>query len=130
MASSTSSKTERETLAARIEQEIEARAGVSVIVEVSDDAIEISGRVDTAEAKQAASDIAAEFATGKRIDNDLEVEGVLPVDVSEFHHGAAASAPVPENVAEIGRMGSELDPDLTDQQVSTSSLEMAGVDAG
>jgi len=128
MASSTSSKTERETLAARIEREIEARAGISVVVEVTDDGVIISGRVDTAEARQAASDIAAEIASGRRIDNDLEVEGVLLVGVSEFQHGEATSAPVPESADEIARMGSEIDPDFTDQQVSTTSLEMAGID--
>jgi hypothetical protein len=40
----------------------------------------------------------------------------------------ASAAPVPESVDEIGRMGSEIDPDFTDQEVSTTSLEMAGVD--
>ncbi len=125
-----SRKSEQETLASRVEREIETRAGVSVIVEESGDALIISGRVDTAEAKQAASDVAAEVAPSKRIDNDLEVEGVLPVEVSEFHHGVASAAPAPESVAEIGQLGSELDADFTDQQVSTTSLEMAGVDVG
>jgi osmotically-inducible protein OsmY len=123
------SKTERATLASRIEREIEARAGVSVIVEDTRDAIVISGRVDTAEAKQAATDIAAELVTGKRIDNDLEVEGVVPTEVSEFYHGVAPTAPAPENVAEIRAMGAELDPDFTDQKLDTTSLELAGVDA-
>jgi osmotically-inducible protein OsmY len=125
-----SSKSEQETLASRVEREIETRAGVSVIVEESGDALIISGRVDTAEAKLAASDVAAEVAPSKRIDNDLEVEGVLPVEVSEFHHGVASAAPAPESVAEIGQMGSEVDADFTDQEVSTTSLEMAGVDVG
>ena len=124
------SKTGQRSLAAGVERAIEAQAGLSVIVEETPDALIISGRVDTAEAKQAATDVAAQMVTGKRIDNDLEVEGTLPVTVSEFHHGDAASAPVPESAAEIGQMGAELDADLTDQDLSTTSLEMAGVDVG
>jgi len=123
-----SSKAERETLAARIEREIERRAEISVIVEESGDTLVLSGLVDTAEAKQAAGDIAAELAGGKRIDNDLEVEGTLPVEVSEFQHGEAPTAPVPESVAQIREADAEIEPDFTDQKVDTTGLEMAGIE--
>src|SRR5690349_16841880 len=86
---------ERERLAGQIEREIEAQAGISVIVEETADAIVLSGRVDTPEAKQAASDVAATLVTGKRIDNDLEVEGTLPVTVSEFHNDISPTDPAP-----------------------------------
>ena len=119
---------EQGTLAQRVEREIERQAGVSVIVEESGDALVLTGRVDTAEAKQAASDIASLLATGKRIDNDLEVEGTAPVTVSEFNHGIASAAPAPASVAEIDAEGAEIDADLTDQEVNTTTLQMAGVD--
>src|SRR5438105_2843653 len=103
----TRTDTNQSGLASRLEREIESRAGVSVIVEASSDALILSGRVDTAEAKQAAADIAAELASGKRIENDLEVEGTVPTEVSEFHHGIAPSASAPEGVDQIRAMGAE-----------------------
>jgi osmotically-inducible protein OsmY len=118
---------QHERLARQIEHEIEAQAGISVIAEETADAIVLSGRVDTPEAKQAASDVAATLATGKRIDNDLEVEGTLPVTVSEFHNDVSPTDPTPENVAEIRAAGADLDPDFTDQKLDTTALNMAGV---
>ena len=117
------------SLASTIERAIEERAGLSgVVVEETDDAIVLSGRVDSTEARQAAADIAGELAAGKRLDNDLEVEDLLPVTVADFNAGGPSAGDLPETVTEIRRAGGEIDPDFTDQPVSTTGLEMSGVD--
>lgn len=111
------------SLASTVERAIEERAGVAVIVEESAGTLVLSGRVDSAEARQAAEDVAREVAPGKRIDNDLEVEQVLPVSVSDFNADEPAAGDLPETVAEATRDGGEIDPDFTDQRLSTSGLE-------
>jgi osmotically-inducible protein OsmY len=115
-------------LAERIEREIERLTGTSVIVEESEDAFILSGRVDTPEARQAAEDIATALAGEKRVDNDLEVEGTVPVEVSDFHHSVAPSAELARDVPELQRRDAELEPDFTDQATGTTTLEAAGVD--
>ena len=112
----------------RIEQELERRAGINAAVEETAGTIVLSGLVDSAEARQAAEDIVAELAPpGTRIDNDLEVEQTLPVGTSSFYAGSAPSATTPDTVEEIRAADAEIEPDFTDQQLSTSGLEMAGV---
>ena len=116
------------SLAARIERELEQQGGINAVVEETREAIVLSGRVDTAEAKQAADDIAAALAGGKRIDNDLEVEAVSPQEVSNFYVGAAAAGDAPESVEELRDREAEVDADFTDQPLDTSGLPMSGVD--
>lgn len=113
-----------------IKRELEAQAGLSVIVEETNGTILLSGRVDSAEARQAAEDIATELAPGQRIDNDLEVDVVSPTEVSTSDAGRAVSADLPESVDELRAADSELEPDFTDQPLSTSGLETSGVDTG
>jgi osmotically-inducible protein OsmY len=115
-------------LTEQIEHAVADRAGVSVAVEDSGGRLILRGRVDTAEARQAAEDVARTLAGDRRIDNDLEVEQVVPMEVSDFHGGDAPAAALPESVEEIRDMGAEIDPDITGREVSTSTLEMSGVD--
>jgi osmotically-inducible protein OsmY len=115
-------------LTEQIEQAVAERAGVSIAVEDSGGRLILSGRVDTTGAKQAAEDVARTLAGERRIDNDLEVEQVVPVEVSDFHVGDAPAVAVPESVEEIRDMGAEIDADITGREVSTSALEMSGVD--
>ena len=115
-------------LGARIERELEARAGVNAIVEVRGEEIVLSGLVDTPEASQAAADIVAELAPSMRLTNDLEVEGTSPVEVSDFYVGEGTTADTPESLEEIAEREGEIDPDFTDQRLSTSGLATAGVD--
>jgi osmotically-inducible protein OsmY len=117
-----------EPLTGRIERELERRAGVNAAVEIRGGEVVLSGRVDTAEARQAAEDIVAELAPELRLTNDLEVENVLPTEVSSFYAGVAPSAEAPESVEQIAEREGEIDPDFTDQALSTSGLATAGVD--
>jgi osmotically-inducible protein OsmY len=117
------------SLAATIERAIEARAGLNVAVEQTGNLVVLSGRVDTAEARQAAEDIAAGLAGGRRVDNGLDVEAVLPVDVGDFNADGPSAGDLPDTMAELAATESEIDPDFTDQPLGTDTLETAGVDA-
>jgi osmotically-inducible protein OsmY len=115
-------------LAQEITRRLEQDAGVDAVVEIQGNRVILSGRVDTAEAKQAASDIVAMLAPDKQIDNDLDVEVVSPTKVSIFHAGVAQSAMLPDDVGEIRAADSSLDPDFMARPNDDSSLHMAGVD--
>ncbi|MDQ6670968.1 MAG: BON domain-containing protein [Chloroflexota bacterium] len=100
-------------LRALIENEL-ANAGLQVAVESSDGALVLNGVVDTEEARQAASDIAGQLAPRARIDNQLEVETILPTNLDDFV-GEQPSAELSETGADIEATGGELEPDFTDQ---------------
>ncbi|MGH2352471.1 MAG: BON domain-containing protein [Chloroflexota bacterium] len=122
------SKVEQQSLVDRLERELEAQAGINAVVEVKGDELVLSGRVDTPEARQAAEDIVSGLVQGKRINNGLEVETVRPQAVSDFYAGEAPSAEPPESLEEIREQELEIDPDFSDQALSTSGLASAGVD--
>ncbi len=124
------------TLETRIEQALEARAGVSAVVDIRNGEITLSGMVDTAEARQAAADVVAELAPQLRLTNDLEVETVLPAEPTDLYGGSTAEAQPAEgatgepaeSLEALAAREGEIDPDFTDQPLSTSGLESAGVD--
>jgi osmotically-inducible protein OsmY len=111
-------------LTARLERQL-AEAGLQVTVEDTDGSILLTGVVDTAEAREAAGQIAARVAPGRRIDNQLEVETVLPTDVDDFV-GDEASAELPDSLSELTARGGEIDPDFTDQTVLRDPLAASG----
>jgi osmotically-inducible protein OsmY len=100
-------------LRARIEDEL-SKAGLQVTVESSDGALVLNGVVDTEEARQAADDIAGLLAPDARIDNQLEVETILPTNLDDFV-GEQPTAELSETAADIEAGGGELEPDFTDQ---------------
>ena len=112
------------TLMAQLEQQL-AEAGLQVAIEDSDGALVLSGIVDTAEAREAASDLVSQVAPHRRIDNQLEVETILPTDVDDFV-GGEVSAEVAETAGEASADGGELEPDFTDQPI----LRDAGAASG
>jgi osmotically-inducible protein OsmY len=111
-------------LTRKIEQQL-ASAGMQVAVESSDGSLVLSGIVDTEEARQAASDIASQIAPNARIDNQLEVESVLPTDVDDFV-SEYPTAELADTPAEIIGSGGELDPDFTDRPGITDPLAASG----
>jgi osmotically-inducible protein OsmY len=114
---------------ARIEQQL-AEAGLQVTVEDSraEGALILSGIVDTEEARQAATDIAARVAPGQRIDNQLEVETIQPTNIDAFASDRP-SAEVADSTGEIAAAGEELEPDFTDQRGIADPNEAAGPDS-
>ena len=100
-------------LRAQIEDEL-AKADLQVTVESSDGALVLNGVVDTEEARQAAEDIAGQQVPDARIDNQLEVQTILPTSLDDFV-GEQPTAELSETSADILATGGELDPDFTDQ---------------
>jgi osmotically-inducible protein OsmY len=111
------------TLVAHIEQAIARGAGQHVAVEDSDDAIVLSGLVDSVEARQAAADIAAGLAPGRRIDNNLEVEAFAPMQAADLTLAEPSTAVLPETVGELAQMDADVEPDFTDQALDTVGID-------
>lgn len=128
MANRNVGRTVRVSLADRIELTVAERAGIYITVEETGGALILNGRVDTEEARQAAADLAGELAPGRAIENALEVESVVPVDISSFHAGDAGAAVTPGSVGEMERMDSGVEPDFQGDEGSTSSQVMGGVE--
>src|SRR5438105_5129218 len=101
----------------RLERQL-ADAGLQVAVQSSreDAEIVLVGVVDTEEARQAAQDIAAQVAPKARIDNQVEVETVLPSDIDDFA-GDEPTAEMADSSVDIAATGGEMEPDFTDQAV-------------
>jgi osmotically-inducible protein OsmY len=116
------------SLPARLEQQLE-QAGINALVEQAAGVITLSGRVASVEERQAAEEIASGLAPDQRIDNNLEVETVLPTDVQDFQ-SEEPSAELAESVAEIQAAGGELEPDFTDQAVLTDPAASPGSSSG
>lgn len=114
-------------LATRLEEQL-AEAGFQVVVENSDGSLIMSGIVDTEEARQAAEDIASQVAPNARIDNQLQVETILPTSIDDFASDNP-SADVADSAVEIAASGEELEPDFMDRPVLTDPVEAAGADS-
>jgi osmotically-inducible protein OsmY len=112
------------SLIERIEQQL-AEAGLQVAVESSDGTLILSGMVDTEEAREAAFDVVTMAAPTARIDNQIEVETILPTDVGDFA-GGEPSAEVAESSADIRASGGEIEPDFMQPSAITDPLEAAG----
>jgi osmotically-inducible protein OsmY len=113
------------TVTQRIERELE-RAGLYLAVEDSDGALILSGRVDTAEDSQAAEDIVRELAPGRRIDNQLEVELVLPETVGDRTSEEPSETDLPDSVGQLREWGGDIEPDFTEQRLFTDASEEPG----
>jgi osmotically-inducible protein OsmY len=111
-------------LTERIEEQL-AEAGLQVAVESSDGSLILSGVVDTEEAREAAFDIVTMAAPNARIDNQIEVETVLPTDVDHFA-GDEPSAEMAESSADIRASGGEIEPDFMRPAALTDPLDAAG----
>jgi osmotically-inducible protein OsmY len=113
--------------ARKIEQAIARDAGLDVIVEEDAGTLRMEGQVDSVEDSLASEDIATSLAHGEPIDNDLDVEAVIPTGAEGFAGGDAQAELVwaePEPDATSARL--ELDADFTDQVM----LDDAGAAAG
>lgn len=112
------------SLIERIEQQIAERAGLDVAVELSGTTVTLSGRVDTAEARQAAHDVVKSVLPEAEIDDNLEIEETVPLDVRDFDLDEPGGE-LPASLAEM-RTQSDVEPDFSEQPLVTSTVEMAG----
>jgi osmotically-inducible protein OsmY len=111
-------------LTRRLEQRL-ADAGLQADVEQSDGALILSGVVSSEEARQAAEDIAAQVAPDARIDNQLEIETLLPTDVDAFA-GDEPTAEMSDSLDDILASGGEIEPDFTNRPGFSDPLAAAG----
>ena len=114
-------------LTAKIERQL-ADNEMQVAVEFSDGALILSGVVDTQEARQAAEDIASSIAPDARIDNQIDVETVLPTDVDDFV-SEEATAELENSVDDLRAHGEEFEPDIAGRGVVTDPVEIVGADS-
>jgi len=108
----------------RIQQQL-AGAGIQAAVEVADGTLVLNGIVESEESRQAASDIASQMVDDVPIDNQLEVETVLPVNVEDFQAGEV-SAELAESSDDILVAGGDINPDFTDRPGLSDPTEAGG----
>lgn len=114
-------------LTARLEQQL-ADAGFQIAVEDSDGSLILSGIVDTEEAREAVVDLVNQTAPSARVDNQIEVETVLPTDIDRFASDAP-TAEMDDSLNEIVAADGELEPDFTDQRMIADPNEAMGADS-
>jgi osmotically-inducible protein OsmY len=117
------------TWRSKLEREL-SDSGLDIVVEESDDSLILSGLVDSAEARRAASDIVAGYASGRRIDNQLEVVPQLPETVADLTSDEPSQGDLPGSVTELRAQGGEIEPDFTDQPLLTDPTYAAGPSSG
>jgi osmotically-inducible protein OsmY len=96
---------QRPELAATVEQHLHEQAGLHVSVRRQGDALTLEGRVGSAEARQAAEDLARGVAPGYRIQNHLEIEDLRPDEVRHVRIVEANDLAAPENAASRAKPG-------------------------
>ena len=120
---------EHGSLAARIERQIADEAGINVIAEETEGAIMLSGMVDSAEARQAAVDIATALAPDRRIEDNLDLEAITPATVDDVYADEPTTGDVPAGIGEARDLES-LEPDFTDQPLLTNPIAAPGPSSG
>jgi len=115
-------------LADRLTRQL-AASGLPMVVEVSDGALVVSGVVQTEEARQAVLDIVSATAPDARVDDQIDVEAVLPPDIDRFVSDEVSTEP-PRSRREIRALDEELDPDFTDQPVLRDPIAASGASSG
>jgi len=108
----------------RLEQQL-ADAGLQVTVERTDGTWLLTGVVDTEEAREAAADIVTQAVPDATIDNQIDIESLLPTDVDDFV-GDAPTAELADSVSDIRATGGDVDPDFTDRPGINDPVEAAG----
>ena len=118
---------------AEIERELEA-AGLHVVVEEVGDRYVLSGHVDSPGDRQAAADIVARIVArvdpDKLIDNDIEIEMVLPDQVGDYTSDEPTISDLPDDLAEVRDQGGEIEPDFTDQTYLKDPIAAPGPSSG
>lgn len=121
----------QESLAERIQQQLAEQARITHVVVAGDQGgLILSGRVESDEQRQHAEQIAARLAPEARIENDLEVEVVLPYG-SEGKNVSLADdedVDIPESEAGFEKEGISLEPGLTSEPLETDAINVVDPD--
>jgi osmotically-inducible protein OsmY len=111
-------------LTRRIEDQL-AEVGLQVTVESSDGSLILGGIVESEEAREAAAEIAAQVAPNAPIDNQIDVETLLPTGIDDFA-GDEPTAELAESEAEVR---DQVEPDFTDQPGLFDPIKASGPDS-
>jgi osmotically-inducible protein OsmY len=102
-----------------------AQAGLQVTVEPADESLLLSGVVESEEARETAEEIVNQAVPGARIDNQIEVESILPTGIDDFA-GDEPSAELAESRADVE---AQIEPDFTDQPGLFDPIEAPGAES-
>ncbi len=117
------------SLSRSIELQVAEQAGQEVAVrEESGGILRLEGRVDSYEARQAVEDIASSVAPGRRIENDLDVDEVLPASAGSIDNDDP-SLDLADSLEELQASGADLAPDFLGRPVVTDPVEIPGPDS-
>jgi osmotically-inducible protein OsmY len=111
----------------RIEQELASQADVYAAVEEQDDAVVLSGIIESEEQRLAAFDIVQMIAPHKRIIDDLEIEGSLPDTIEDGHIVSATIGDAPIADTGVEEPTDALEPgDFTEQRILENPYGASG----
>jgi osmotically-inducible protein OsmY len=119
------------SLAERIQQQLAEQARITHVVVAEDRSrLILSGRVESDEQRQRAGQIAARLAPGARIENDLEVEAVLPYGSAGNNALLAEDedSDIPVSEAGFEKEGISLEPGLTSEPLETDAINVVDPD--
>ena len=121
----------QESLAERIQRHLTKQARITHVVVAEDrGTLLLSGRVESEEQRQYAEQTAARLAPEAHIENDLEVEVVLPYG-SEGNNVPPAGdedTDIPESEAGFEKEGISLEPGLTSAPLETDAINVVDPD--
>ncbi len=116
----------QETLAERVATALREQAGLHVAVEEHHKTLTLSGLVESTDDREAAEEIARQVAPGYRIDNNLEVEMVVPTTVEGYPSEDQGLPNLPKSAADITALGADVEPDFTAQAILDDPTAASG----
>ncbi len=122
---------ESQSLAARIQQQLEEQADIHVLVAQERNVILLSGRVGTEEERGVAEQIAASLAPDAHIANNLDVESFLPAGSEgekTFIPDAAEGDEIPTSASTFAQEGLEFEPGVNNQPLETNEINVVDAD--
>jgi osmotically-inducible protein OsmY len=119
-----------DTLAQRIQRHLRETVSEGITVGAGGRSIYLSGRVPSRSDRRMAEDAARELSGGMRVENDLEVERLLPEDRIETDSPDLGEGELfaEENEPDVDENGNPLEPGFTDEPLETN--EAGATDAG
>jgi osmotically-inducible protein OsmY len=112
------------SIADQIARQLEA-LGVPVSVEDTGEAIVLDGVVSSEESRAAAEDIAVGLAPDRRIENNLDIDTILPVDIDNFA-SQTPTADLEAGEAELSEGFDDLEPDFENEPLVTDPIAASG----
>lgn len=118
---------QQSTLAARIQREIADQTGLLIVVAEMENALLLSGRVPTDDARRRVERVARSLAPERRIDDGLEVERMVAENIEDTVglNADELSLNEPAQSPPDLSLGGEYDADLHSQPLETDSMDAA-----